>query len=884
MKSEQLRESFLEFFESKAHKILPSASLIPVGDPSLLLLNAGMVPFKPIFQGEVKPDYPRVTTSQKCVRVIDIEKVGKTVRHLTFFEMLGNFSFGDYFKELAISFAWEFLTEQMRLPKDKLWVSIYEEDEEAYNIWSRELGIPSSRIYRFGKEDNFWAAGPTGPCGPDSEIFMDLGEEFGCGKKDCQPGCDCDRYIELWNLVFMQYYRNEKGELNPLPKKNIDTGMGLERLAMIKQKVSSPYQTDLFKPIIDYLLELLGITKGKNKEADLSLRIIADHIRAATFLISDGVSPSNLGRGYVLRRLIRRAERLGKELGQERPFLYKLVPTVVRTISEAYPEVKEAEEWTFKMIETEEARFQETLQSGSEMLEGLLEKLKKEGKKELAGSEVFKLYDTYGFPKELTEDIARERGFSLNEKGFIKAMEKQREQARKTKEEEEVEIDIKLYENLSKELPKIKFVGYLSTSSTSKILSIIKEGKLEQMAREGEEVEIILNPTPFYGEMGGQVGDKGRMIKSIEGKEEVVVTETKRPLKGIIVQHCQIKKGSFKVGEEVLSFVAKMRRLAISRHHTATHLLQASLRKVLGKQVRQSGSLVDEARLRFDFSYPRALTKEELKEVEEILNQKILENIPVETYETKIDKAKAEGAIALFGEKYEEIVRVVKVGEFSKELCGGCHVRFSGEIGLCKIVNEESIGAGLRRIEALAGSHAYEYLSKQVDTLGELSKKLKVRFDSVIPRVDKILETTQEKEQDIIKLRKRLIELDAKSLAKRALTINNIRAVITKVKDLNLEELRVLGDLIKERLSSGIVILASVSLGKVTFVGMATSDLKERGVDLGWLLREVAKVTSGSGGGRWDMAQAGGKDYKMLDKALKKAEKLIKLKVKSERG
>ncbi len=888
MKANEIRELFLNYFKRKEHKILHSASLIPVKDPTLLVINAGMAPFKPYFKGEAKPPAPRLSTCQKCVRVIDIDRVGDTLRHLTFFEMLGNFSFGDYFKERAIAFAWQFLTEVVNLRKELLSVSVYKEDDESAELWKKEAGIPDAKIYRMGEDDNFWAAGPTGPCGPCSEIYMDLGEKFGCGKPGCAPGCDCDRFLEVWNLVFMQYNRDEDGHLAPLPQKNIDTGMGLERLSMILQKKPSPFHTDLFFPVMERIQQASGKSFPDNMKI---FRILADHIRSSVFLISDGVIPGNEGRGYVLRRLIRRAHLYGKKLGLSETFLHGFVPVVTSVMKSPYPELVERESYISSLLETEERRFEETLEQGMAVLEGELLKLNESGAKNVPSDILFKLYDTYGFPLELTKEVAQERGFSLSEEGFHKLLDEQRERGRKAQKfvtEEEKTI----YEKLSKKY-KSEFYGYdfshVQKGMEAKILALLVNGEEKNEVNKGEECEVILDKTLCYPEGGGQVGDTGWIQKldvyATEGindisqfhadTQNIRILDTQKPFGDIIVHKGKVEKEKFTVGDNISLSVEYNRRLYIARHHTATHLLHAALRKVLGEQVKQAGSLVEKERLRFDFSFFRSLTTEEIQTVEKLANEKILENLEVEKTVTTLERALSSGATALFDEKYGERVRVIKISDFSMELCGGTHVQSTGDIGLCKIISEESIGSGLRRIVACCGLAALSQFHDHQQLLAELQVMLKSPSVQLPERVDKLLKTVGEKEDELAALRKKLLEKEIHDVLKKAREMNGTSVIISHLKDLSLEDLRTVADFLKKEVKSYVILLGSSKAAKVSFLGMTTKELAARGVNMGLVLKEISKITEGSGGGRAEMAQGGGKNTHKLQEALKRGEELV---------
>ena len=900
--SDEIRKRFLDYFEKRAHKVVSSMSLIPQ-DPTLLFTSAGMVQFKNMFQGKSKLAFRRAASSQICFRTTDIEKVGSTARHLTFFEMLGNFSFGDYFKKEAIEWAWDFLTKEMGLPQEKLYASVYTEDGEAYELWKRYL--PEERVVKLGKEDNFWEMGPTGPCGPCSEVLMDMGEDMGCGKPECAPGCDCDRWLEVWNLVFTQFDKDEQGNLNPLPQKNIDTGMGLERLAEVVNGKNNCFDIDLLRPIVEHTCELTGLEYGKDEKVDVSLRIIADHVRAITFLISEGVLPSNEGRGYVLRRVLRRMVRQERLLGVNQTLLYKLTGKVVEIMGDAYPNLRSRREHIATVTKMEEEKFQETLDAGMRILDGLIKDLTSRGKERvIPGEEVFRLYDTYGFPLDLTKEIAQERNFSLDFPGFEREMEAQKKRAREAWKGSG-EVDMGFYEELKKELGETIFRGYDFSELTSQIRAILRRDKSTnkvtrtEEAKEGEKVEIILTETPFYGEAGGQVGDAGKIlkpsgklkdIKITEIKEEdiearVEVFDAKRPVEGLVIHNCRVGTGSLKTGDVVVAYVDVSGRKDIARHHTATHLLQSALRQVLGKHVGQSGSLVAPDRLRFDYTHSKPLTKREIDRIEEIVNSAILRNFPVLTSETTLTQAKEMGALAFFGEKYGEKVRTVMVTSeslsapqhaYSFELCGGIHCRSTGEIGLFRIISETGIAAGVRRIEALAGKRAYEYTKGEERIIAGMAEVLKVPQDELVSRLEKMVKENRALAKEIESLRGQTVSSSVEKLVKKAKTVGKIKLVSAKVEATNRTILRSFGDQLRDKLKSGIIILGAVIEGKVALLSVVTQDLVKKGYHAGKIIGEVAKLVDGSGGGRPDMAQAGGKSVNKLDSALAKSEKLIK--------
>ncbi|MCL5773372.1 MAG: alanine--tRNA ligase, partial [Firmicutes bacterium] len=763
--SVELRESFLSFFRSKEHLVLPSYSLIPLNDPTLLIIGAGMAPLKPYFKGDEKPPSPRIATCQKCVRADDIEHVGRTIRHHTFFEMLGNFSFGDYFKEGAITWAWEYLTEVMKLDKERLWITIHTDDDEAHKIWNEKVGIPAEKIVRLS--DNFWGpVGPTGPCGPDSELCYDLGEELGCGKPDCKPGCDCDRFLEIWNLVFTGLNKNEKGGFEPLPKKCIDTGLGFERLLMVMQNKPTPYHTDLFEPFMRRLEELSG--RKHEKEDETAFRVIADHVRAVVFMLADGITPSNEGRGYVLRRILRRAVRFGKGLGLQADSFKNLVDPVIQVMGNIYTELKEKRDYIKKIISAEETGFERTLDQGTEILEGIISSVKKSGDKVIKGEDVFKLYDTYGFPMELTRELAEEKGNIVDVEGFNKCLDEQKnrsgrqplkiEAVHNARYAKTLETGFTLNSTYSGTpfgdwVSNFEFTGYKKIKEKTKIIALIKEGSFLQESSVVDEIEIILEKTPFYAESGGQMGDTG----ALKARGLLIkVLNTKKGHSDIHIHHCKVEKGRVEPGMEITAEVDRERRFEIMRHHTATHILQTALRNILGSHVAQSGSLVAPDRLRFDFSHFQAMTQNEIDKVEALVNAKIQESIPVKTFELKQDEAIKKGAIAFFGDKYGEVVRMVEVKGFSKELCGGTHVKNTGAIGSFKIVGESAIGTGLRRIEAVTGMSAIRTFREYESALKTASSTLKTAFSGVPSAIEKLKEESRtlekklsEKEKDL---------------------------------------------------------------------------------------------------------------------------------------
>lgn len=878
MASGEIREKFLKFFESKGHKITPSASLVP-SDPSILLTIAGMVPFKPIFLGQVKSSLKRAVTSQKCIRTNDIENVGKTARHHTFFEMLGNFSFGDYFKEDAIKWAWEFFTKVVGFPEEKLWVSIFKDDDESYDIWLNLVGLPEKKIVRLGEEDNFWKVGPTGPCGPCSEIYIDLGEEK-ASKAGGGVGVD-ERYLELWNLVFMQYNREEDGSLTPLPKQNIDTGLGLERIASVLQKADTDFETDLFLPIIKFVAQNAGIKYKEDKKKDLALKVIADHLRALVFMISDGIVPSNEGRGYVLRMLLRRAFRYGKVINYNQPFLYEVAPEVINLMKEVYPETYKEENRICQVILAEEKRFQETLNIGIQILDNLKEELKQKNKNNLSGRDVFKLYDTYGFPLELTRDILEEDGFGIEEDDFNDEMKIQRERSReswvKTKlNTGDDKINQKLYQEILKERGETEFIGYDSVEAKSKVIAITKEDKLVNMAAAGDRCKIYLEKTPFYAEKGGQIGDKGVIIPISKNNLLAEVLDTQTPIEDLIVHFTEINKGQIKVGDEVIVRVDLLRRKAIARNHTSTHLLHRVLRDVLGEHVKQSGSAVNNHHLRFDFNHFAPLTMEELEKIENLVNEKILDELKVETKISTFDKAKEMGAIALFGEKYSEQVRVVKIGEFSLELCGGTHLNSTSNIGLFKILNEEGIGSGIRRIEAVTGERALKYIKEKENIINEVSDKLQTIPSEIPQKINQIIDNANNMKKKIRIIRNKLAHYEVDKLLSKKKEINGVNIISLKVEAEDNNDLRNWGDLIRDKIKSGIVVLGTeLDNGKVALLAMVTDDLAQKGFNAGNIIKAIAPIVGGKGGGKKTMAQAGGSKADKLSQALEKAYEII---------
>ncbi|MBA7569815.1 Alanine--tRNA ligase [subsurface metagenome] len=793
--------------------------------------------------------------------------------------MLGNFSFGNYFKEDAIKWAWEFFTEVIGFPEEKLWVSVYKDDDESFDIWHNLIGLPEKRIIRLGEEDNFWKVGPTGPCGPCSEIYIDLGEEK-ASKEGGGVGVD-ERYLELWNLVFMQYNREEDGSLTPLPKQNIDTGLGLERIASVLQKVDTDFETDLFLPIIKFVAQNAGIKYKEDKKKDLALKVIADHIRALVFMISDGIVPSNEGRGYVLRMLLRRAFRYGKVINYDQPFLYEVAPVVINLMKEVYPETYKEENRIYQVILAEEKRFQETLNIGIQILDNLKEELKQKNKDKLSGRDAFKLYDTYGFPLELTRDILEEDGFGIEEDDFKNEMKIQRERSRESwvknkASAEDDKINQKLYQDILKERGETEFIGYDSFEAKSKVIAIIKEDKLVDKATEGDKCKIYLEKTPFYAEKGGQIGDKGVIASPSKNNLLVEILDTQTPIEGLIAHFAEVNKGEIKVGDEVLARVDLLRRKAIARNHTATHLLHRVLRDVLGDHVKQSGSAVNNHHLRFDFNHFAPLTMEELEKIESLVNEKILDELKVETKISTFDKAKEMGAIALFGEKYGEQVRVVKIGEFSLELCGGTHLNSTSNIGLFKILNEEGIGSGLRRIEAVTGGRALKYIKEKENIIKEISDKLQTTPSGIPLKIDQLIDDANNIKKKIKIIRNRLAHYEVDKLLSKKKEIKGVNIISLKVEAADNNDLRNWGDLIKDRIKSGIVILGTeVDDNKVALLAMVTDDLVQKGYNAGNIIKAIAPIIGGKGGGKKTMAQAGGPKVDKLDQALEKVYEII---------
>jgi len=877
----EVREKFLKYYESKGHMIVSSSSLVPHEDPTLLFTNAGMNQFKDVFLGLDKRPYKRATTSQKCVRAggkhNDLDTVGRTARHHTFFEMLGNFSFGDYFKRDAISYAWEFLTGTLGLPEEKLYPTIYTDDDEAFELWQEVTGVPAEKIVRLGEKDNFWSMGDTGPCGPCSEIIYDRGEQFRCQEPDCYIGkCDCDRWLEIWNLVFMQYNRDETGKMTPLPKPSIDTGMGLERITSVIQGVASNYDTDLLKDIITEVEKMCGREYIGN-ENGFPFRVIADHARACTFLISDGVLPGNEGRGYVLRRILRRAVRFGKSLGIEKPFLYQLVDTVIALMGAAYPEIVEKKEYVSQIIRLEEERFHETLHDGLKIVGEMVSRVKSAGGLRIGGEDAFVLYDTYGFPLDLTEDIAEENGLEVDRTGFEKAMQQQRERARAARQDTAMLAGQELYAEIGKKLGITEFDGYRQTASRANVIGLIVNKEVVAQAEQGQKVEVILDKTPFYGESGGQVGDTGYLTKA---GTTIRIYDTRKAFNGLYIHLGEIEKGTLSFGDVVEAQIDDERRKRIARNHSVTHLLHKAMKEILGDHVNQAGSLVEPDRLRFDFTHFQPVTSEELKKIEARVNEKIMSNLEITTEVSSIEEAKKAGATALFGEKYGDRVRVVRMGDYSMELCGGTHLKVTAEAGIFKVLSESGIGSGLRRIEAVTGDGIITYITEKEQLLEEVSAALKTTPNELARRAEGIVRELREKEKELEALQAKIARYESREIIDQVREINGIKALAAQVNAPDMDALRNMGDMMKDKLGSGVVVLGSINDGKVNFVAMATKDVLDKGVHAGNIIREVAKTAGGGGGGRPDMAQAGAKDPGKIAEALEKAYVVIESQIK----
>ena len=866
----EIREKFLSFFESKGHLRLPSFPLVPQNDSSLLLINAGMAPLKPYFTGKEVPPAKRVTTCQKCIRTPDIEQVGQTARHGTFFEMLGNFSFGDYFKMDATKWAWEFATEVLEMPKDRIWVSVYNDDYEAADIWTNHVGVSKDRIVYLGKDDNFWEIG-TGPCGPCSELYYDRGEEYGCGSPDCAVGCDCDRFVEFWNLVFTQFDKDENGTYNKLDHPNIDTGMGLERIACIMQGTTSIFEVDTIRKVLNAAAEIAGVKYGEDNQIDTSLRVITDHIRSTVFMTADGVLPSNEGRGYVLRRLLRRAARHGKMLGINEMFLYKLARVVADESMTAYPELDQNFAYIESVIKSEEARFDETIDQGILILNQYMEEMKQSGTKELDGEKAFKLYDTYGFPIDLTKEIMGENGFVVATKLFDDLLNEQRIKSKVARGnmddaawENDIFIDVE---------GSTVFDGYAKLKGTSNVLAIAKGSERVEEAEAGEEVTLVLDRSTFYAESGGQVGDTG-IIESDDASLKVIDTKKSN---GKFLHICKVENGVVKVGDKVTTLVDKERRQSIKRNHSAVHLVQEALREVLGKHVAQAGSYVDEYRFRFDFSHYQPLTEDEILKVGMLVNKKIMEAIPVECFEEDVATAKSMGAMALFSEKYGSRVRVVKMGDFSTELCGGCHVENTGKLGLMKILSETGVSAGVRRIEGVTGYNVILQMREKSKLIDDVSSVLKTNPSDLLNRAEGIVAELKDARHEIDSLKSKLAKNSVDDILGNTEDIGGVK-VVTKILDDNIDmnTMREIGDNIKNKIPNAFVVLASKIGEKVNLISMASKEAIDKGANAGAVISEIAKQLGGGGGGKPDSAQAGGKKPEKTEEVMKNVSDILK--------
>ncbi|MFP4533756.1 MAG: alanine--tRNA ligase [Desulfobacterales bacterium] len=873
MTGDEIRKRFFDYFRKHNHQIVRSSSLVPQDDPTLLFTNAGMVQFKRVFLGEEKRSYTRAATSQKCLRAggkhNDLENVGYTARHHTFFEMLGNFSFGDYFKEKAIGYCWELLVDEYGLPAEKLWISVYKDDDEAYTIWRDQIGVPEDRIVRLGGKDNFWSMGETGPCGPCSEVLIDRGPELSCGRPDCMPGCECDRYLEIWNLVFMQYNRDETGEMTPLPKPSIDTGMGLERIAAIIQDVPTNYDTDLFMPIMQKIEALSKKSLGENEATDVAMKVIADHSRAAAFLVGDGVLPSNEGRGYVLRRILRRAIRYGRFISLTDLFLHETVETVFSVMQAGYPELTEKRAFITNVIKNEEVRFLETLDNGLKLLNETLSRMQANNETVVPGDVIFKLYDTFGFPVDIVEDVVRDKDFDLDMEGFHAAMAERREKSRSVSAFSGIS---EAYKNFTAGLDQLPaFVGYNRLNADSTVLYLVKGDQPVAAAEVGEEIEVVTAETPFYAASGGQVGDTGR----IHGKNfEISVTDTFKDPTGLIIHKGRVNSGRIEKGARATLDVDPEHRTATARNHTATHLLHAALRSVLGEHVRQSGSYVGPDRLRFDFTHFSQVPLESLEAVEAVVNDRIRANVDVSIQEMDAEEAFQSGAIALFEEKYGDRVRVIELDQFSKELCGGTHTAKTGNIGLFKILGETSVAAGVRRIEACTGKAALDHVQSRLRILQDTAGLLKERPESLYQRVEAILSQQRAAEKEVERLKNKIASFSADQADSAIQTVNDVKVLAKRVEVENPASLRDMADKFKDRIKSGIVTLGAVNNGKALLIVVVTKDLLDR-FHAGNIIKSVAAEVGGGGGGRPDMAQAGGPNPENLDNAISKVYEIV---------
>ncbi len=865
MTGNEARRLFIEYFKKHQHNRVRSSSLVPKDDPTLLFVNAGMVQFKRVFTGDEKRDYSMAVTAQKCVRAggkhNDLENVGYTARHHTFFEMLGNFSFGEYFKEKAIEFAWDLLTNGYGFDKNKLWVSIYLDDDEAFEIWRDQIGVPEERIVRLGEEENFWSMGDTGPCGPCSEIHIDRGIEFGCGRPECAVGCDCDRFLELWNLVFMQFERDEKGNMTPLPKPCIDTGLGLERVISVLQNVPTNFETDLFVPIMEKVEELSGRQKDASNENEVAMKVIADHSRASAFLICDGVLPSNEGRGYVLRRIMRRAIRYGRNIGLMKPFLHETVQKVFEIMDDAYPELKDSASFIINVVKNEEAKFSETLDVGLKLLKETLSHMKKNGKKEISGDIIFKLYDTFGFPVDIINDVVKGSGITLDMAGYTRAMDAQKNRSKSKKTFTGVGDAFK---SLTSKGIRTTFTGYDELETESEILLIVKDDKETQSAAKGDAIEIVTKKTPFYAESGGQAGDTG----IIKGENfRIKIENTVSDPSGIRIHKGKIESGTVEKKNLCFLMVNKEKRADTARNHSATHILQAALRKILGDHVKQAGSFVSWDRLRFDFTHFSSITTDQIKAIEKEVNARIRENSSVNTVEMNMDDAVKSGATALFEEKYGDVVRVVSMGKFSRELCGGTHTARTGDIGFFHIVSEAGIASGVRRIEALTGEKAVEYVDLNLDYLSHASELLKTPAEALVEKIENLVAEKKAGDKEILRLKSKIASKSIDSIETSVKEINGVKFLSRKVQIDNPSQLRDLADKFKSKIGSGVVLLGALSKGKVLLISVVTDDLTKK-FNAGKIVKKAAAIVGGGGGGRPDMAQAGGSKPENLDKAL----------------
>jgi len=862
MGANEIRRAFLKFFEEKEHYIQKSYPLVPQEDKSLLLINAGMAPLKPYFSGTKEPPKNRMATCQKCIRTDDIENVGRTARHATFFEMLGNFSFGDYFKKEAIEWAWEFVLQDLEMPRENIWASIYEEDDEAYDLWHDHIGLEKERIVRLGKEDNFWEIG-TGPCGPCSELYYDRGPAYGCDDPDCKPGCDCDRFVEFWNLVFTQFNKDDEGNYTKLPNPNIDTGMGLERVAAIMQDVNSIYEIDIAKRIYD---RVVSIKNSPEKEGEsTSIKVITDHVKAVTFMIGDGIIPSNEGRGYVLRRLLRRGARHGRLLGIRHTFLKDLMDTVVDIFGEDYPELREKQEYIRKIITVEEEKFQETIGQGMEILDGYIEALVKKGERTLSGADAFKLYDTYGFPLDLTLEILAEKELSVDEEAFRASMEKQRNLARNSRQKQGNEGWAE--DPLKSVDPKLKtlFTGYTSAKETAKVMALVSRGEAVEEAAEGMEILLITDKTPFYGEGGGQIGDQGRVYHDhFEGN----VLDTQKDKNGRTYKLVKVLSGVVKTGEDVTLHIDEKKRFATMKNHTGTHLLHRALKDVVGDHVNQAGSFVSNEGMRFDFNHFEGLTKEEMEKIEEQVNAVIFNGLEVTAATMSLEDAKKKGAEALFTEKYDAHVRVIEVDNYSNELCGGCHVDNTSKIGMFKIRHESSVASGVRRIEAVTGEGVYRQMKEKEALVNLAAETLKVQKDNILRRIEEVLAEQKDQAKTIESLKSKLAGDVVGDLLKNAVDVKGVPVILENLGEKEMDEIRKVGDGLKEKMESGIIVLGGKNNGKANFIAIVTKDLIKKGIKAGDIVKVGAKVAGGGGGGRPDMAQAGGKNPEKINEAL----------------